>query len=357
MTNQLDVLWERLRHYQIVDGPRPGILVADTPWYVKVVLAVSGWISALFLIAFILSVFTGVVKSAPASFVFGAMLLCCAFYALRDTRDFISHAGFALSLAGQVFVVYAVGKALNEQFALTAVFTAVLALGLFFVIDVYLHKVYCAFTACIALYLAVNFSHLENPANGFYGVKHAVPLAIYAFISAWSWLNEFRNPVRYETTRALAWGVSLSVIVIGSFAIFNAYPGFASNRLNELMLGGVFVWTVVEILKRQSVTNPRVKFVCIASAIALGALSCVAPGIVIGLLFVLLAYQQRNRVLLGLGFLALGAYLSRYYYLLEHSLAYKSGILLLTGIACLIIRTLLSKIAERADTDTTAGIS
>ena len=364
MTNHLDELWERLRQYNIVDGPRPGLLITHTPWYVKLVLAISGWVAALFLIAFTASIFNDLFKSALTSFAFGTTLLLLAYYALRDSGEFISQAGFALSLAGQVFVVFAAAKVLNEQFGPIALFTGLLALMLFFVMNGFLHRVYSALTACIALYLSVNFPHIDQVASDSHSVQHAILLALYAFVAAWSWLNEFRHPLRYHWTHALSWGVSLAVIGIGTFAAFTGEMLFGrhglstsslSGWLSQALLGIVLIWTVACILKRQSVSNPKIRLACLGGAIAISLLSFSASGIVIGVLFILLAHQQQNRALLGLGSIALGVYIVRYYYLLDQSLAYKSGVLLISGIVCLIIRQLVRRIGAPENLDTKAA--
>lgn len=364
MTNHLDELWERLRQFNIVDGPRPGLLITLTPWYVKLVLAISGWVAALFLIAFTASIFNELFKSALASFAFGTALLLLAYCALRDSGEFVSHAGFALSLAGQVFVVFAAARVLNEQVAPIALFTGLLAVVLFFVMNGFLHRVYSALTACIALYLAVNFSHLDKLASDSHSVQHAILLALYAFLAAWSWLNEFRHPLRYPWTHALSWGVSLAVIGIGTFASFTGETllgrhvlgtSSLSGWLSQALLGIVLIWTVACILKRQSVSNPKIRLACLGGAIAISFLSFTASGIVIGVLFILLAQQQQNRTLLGLGCIALGVYVVRYYYLLDQSLAYKSGVLLISGIVCLIIRQFVKRIATLSDLDTKAA--
>ena len=68
-------------------------------------------------------------------------------------------------------------------------------------------------------------------------------------------------------------------------------------------------------------------------------------------MIVVLGFANGNRVLTGLGITALLFYVSAYYYLLEETLLFKSGVLLATGIVLLATRWLVLNVVikERAD--------
>ena len=351
MTRTLDELWEKLRQYQIVEGIRPGIEISNTPWYIKFLLAASGWIAALFLIAFVAAVFSGVLKSSAAGLAFGLVVISLAFFALkRDEQGFYQHVGLACSLAGQAFVVYAIIRLLPNSFTAGALLVSGMQCLLFTVMRNYIHRLLCAFLGFMAFYVALNFSATADLHFAQASFSHAFTIALYALLVAWLWLNEFHLAQFYPATRAAAWGATATLISVGSFNVFQSghFRRAAGNAsmdylhwLSEALLGLVLVWVVTQILKRQSGLESRVKYICILGVFALSMISLTAPGITLGLIIILLGYQQQNRVVLGLGFLALGAYVGRYYYVLEQTLAYKSAVLLICGTSLLLLRALL----------------
>jgi len=74
--NQADEpVWTSLLEAGLVEGPAPDTTKLETPWYVKVLMAFSGWLAALFLLGFVGTGFLFLVESAPASFIMGALMI------------------------------------------------------------------------------------------------------------------------------------------------------------------------------------------------------------------------------------------------------------------------------------------
>ena len=357
MTRTLDALWEKLVQHRIVEGNRPGLSTDDNPWYLRLLSAFSGWIAALFLIAFLFSLFSSLLKSVTANVLIGIALLFLAHLALkRQNAEFLSHAALAISLAGQALVIYALAKVFEPQFALLALSVAALEALLFIVMRSYIHRVFCAFCTCAAIYFAANYGASTTMTIGAYGVQHALIVAGLALLAAWLWLNEFQQTNYRELFHPLSWGVSLALVTFGSFAIFVPDQRFAGSTnehvpalhwLSEALVGIVLVWVVSQILKRREHLTQAVKLMWLFTAAIFSLVSLAAPGIALGLIIVVVGYHQQNRLLLGIGFIALGAYLSRYYYSLDQSLAYKSAVLLACGIFCFLIRGLLRRVGSR----------
>jgi len=68
--------WERLRSAGLVDGEAPAPEKTDSPWYVRAMLGVAGWIGALFLLGFVGAGLAFVFRDDGAALIAG--LLCCA---------------------------------------------------------------------------------------------------------------------------------------------------------------------------------------------------------------------------------------------------------------------------------------
>ena len=73
------------------------------------------------------------------------------------------------------------------------------------------------------------------------------------------------------------------------------------------------------------------------------AISCVAPGIAAALLVLLVGFSRGNRILVGIGLLALGGFLSHYYYQLQTTLLNKSMVLAASGFTLLVARAAMQK--------------
>jgi uncharacterized membrane protein len=105
-----------------------------------------------------------------------------------------------------------------------------------------------------------------------------------------------------------------------------------------------FLWVVKRLLDREKIllSNP-VAQVAIVAALLLGMLSFVAQGMATALLILLLGFATGNRVLMGLGLIALGGFISHYYYQLNNTLLFKSLVLALSGTVLLAVRFALQK--------------
>ena len=155
--------------------------------------------------------------------------------------------------------------------------------------------------------------------------------------------------------RAIGYGLALGLLLFDS-SIFWAHGGgpggmaaFGRSESSWMMgyapqvgtalLAVAFIFTASRLLIREGVAiGSRTGIAALLAALLAMAVSYPAPGLAAALLIILLGFANGNRVLLGLGILASGAFLSRYYYQMDASLLEKSGVLGLTGIALLAIR-------------------
>ena len=95
-------LWARLRAADLVEGEPPAVAASRSPWFVRVMLGMAGWIGAMFLLGFVGVGFVMVIESATASFLLGAAVCAGAAFLFRAApeNDFMSQFGLAVSLAG-----------------------------------------------------------------------------------------------------------------------------------------------------------------------------------------------------------------------------------------------------------------
>ena len=197
-------LWEQLRQAGLAEGDVPAETVALTPWYIRTMLGIAGWIGAMFLLGFVGAAFSIVMKSAASGLFVGALLCAGAtvMFRSRPNGDFIGQFALAVSIAGQILIGVGLGQLLSSQISLIAIAFAALQVGLFLLIPNFLHRVLSTMSGIGALVVA--FSDW-----GFYPYTQAIVFAAFS----WAWLNEFRFAGRGAEIRAAGYGLTLLVIV------------------------------------------------------------------------------------------------------------------------------------------------
>jgi hypothetical protein len=343
-TTDATLLWAQLRQVGLVEGEPPGAREAESPWFVRAMLGIAGWIGAMFLLGFVGAAFTIVMKSAFAGLVVGALLCAAAtfIFRARPDGDFIGQFALAVGIAGQALIGVGLGRFFGSEVSLTALLFGATEVALFLLVPNFLHRVISAAAAAGALVIAFG-------VLGFHPYAQPIVFAAYA----WAWLNEFRFPERSAQVRALGYGLTLLVIVdlaIGSGGEFWRSVGMGRGNTEVLggacgywigaaLVGTVAIRTVWKLLVRQGIApteGPGLAALCGAALVAL--ISLKAPGLGVTVTIVLLGFANSNRVLTGFGILSLIAYWSYYYYSLEITLLQKSTLLFCAGVALLAAR-------------------
>jgi len=155
MNQSAEQLWLKLASAGIVEGDLVEASELESPWYVKVMMAFFGWLAAIFVLGFIGLGFAFVIDSKAASFFVGALMIASAFAIFRSqNKIFLEHFGFAVSLAGQVLILWSLFEHLRfgttEFWGSVAVFQIFLAI----LMPNFVHRVFSSFSASLALMVA-----------------------------------------------------------------------------------------------------------------------------------------------------------------------------------------------------------
>lgn len=339
-------LWAMLVTQGLASGEQPPRSEHRSPWYVRVMLGIAGWIGALFLLSFVGVMFVFVMQHALAAIAVGA--LACAgasvIFRSRPKGDFAAQFGLAISIVGQLLIAYGLAKWFDTKLWPVALVMAAVQAVLFIVIPNFVHRVWVAWTGVFAVALALG-------DVGWHAL--ALPMATVAF--AWVWVREFDFGARAEILRAGGYGLALACMQLTfmhgdqfwSWLHKEDGTKFAGDFvawLGVVLSAAALLWTVVLLLKREGVPlDSHVSRIALAGA-AILSLACIkAPGVGPAAAILIVGYANGNRVLAGLGILALLGYLSQYYYALHATLLEKSIILACTGFALLLIRLLLHR--------------
>ncbi len=347
MSGERAELWNRLSLAGVVEGELPEAGEPESPWYIKVLLAISGWLAALFLIGFLGVGFSLLFNNDVVSLVVGCLMVGAAFSMLRlPKNEFYEHLALAVSLAGQSLIVFVLYSNLTPK-------AEWLALGLFqlmlaLLMPNFVHRVFSAFFAAYGLSQALLLLGAPYVAS-----------SIVMFVAAWLWLHEFEQPRWMRSQRAIAYGLVLALIQIKGSALFGlSIVGWrragvelelwVQPWVGELLAGTVTLYVVWQLLQRLDLNlSHAVSRTALLATVVLVLVSMEARGITVGMLVLLLGFAGSNRVLMGLGVIALLFYISSYYYQLNATLLEKSQTLLLLGLVLLTARWIVLRVAAQ----------
>lgn len=338
--------WGRLRQAGLVQGEVPERDGVRSPWFVRVMLGIAGWFGALFLLLFVGMGMSFIIRNAAAALVVGIVACAVAGALFRKIpgNDFAGQFGLAVSMAGQVLILFGIGDAIGKNIAPVALAMAVVQALLFWLLPNYVHRVWAAWSGACALAIAL-------ADMGFLAFTPALVLVAFA----WVWLKEFDHAKQGSLVRAGGYGLALAAVVIAvmqgdlSIAWILDRPkapigGIAGVWIGATLTAATLLWAVVQLLAREDVPleSARGK-IALVGAIILALATLKAPGIGPAVALLVIGFANGNKVLAGLGIIAMLGYLSHYYYSLQITLLEKSAVLVCTGIALLAARVALQR--------------
>jgi len=325
----------------------------ESPWYIRLIQAFSGWLAAGFIVGIFSSVFHRLYSEPVTASILGLVLILVAYFLLRKGNNpFTEGLGLALSFSGQLFLIVALTDYFSyHQEHLVLLFVGILQIPLFVLMQNNLHRLFSAFFAALSFAGAIYIQTKNINLTGLYS-------AVLMFIGALLWLREFHAGRFIKSLQAVAYGLILALLVLNVTRVFNEFLPYQTSRalfiwipswLDEVLFGLVTLYVVWQLLKKQQRYTGRAPS-GLSKALALGAvvllilLSQQAHGLIVGIMVLLLGFSASNRVLIGLGVAALLFFISHYYYSLQTTLLNKSITLGLLGLFLLFAYWLTGKI-------------
>ena len=342
-------VWNILLNANLVQGEKPVPDTLESPWYIQLLLAISGWLSSLFLLGFIGA--AGLIlafDNLAVALIVGTALISGAYAILRIPKNtFFEHLALAISLAGQCLIIWGIVNNTKSDNGWPFVF--LLQLILMFIIPSFTHRV------LLSLATAVSFS-VVMATLGLPYVSNSILMAI----AAWLWLHEFRYPKYMKQRQAIAYGFTLALIMLKSNLLFSGsiiswYVGKSELNIEILLwlegisLVAILLYVVHHFLKQfgHTLLSPM-SIATLLVILLIGVVSFHMQGIIVGTLILLLGFASSNRVLMGLGITSLLFYISYYYYLLDFTLMEKCSSLLIMGIILFVIKYIAQRLGKVA---------
>ena len=342
MSTEQQLLWQQLQAGGMVNGDLPEATVLTSPWYLRVLIAMSAWLTALFMLGFIGEAFELIFEQPALAVFVGAAIIALAYKMLggEATNEFQSQFFLALSFAGQLVLAFGLFKLLDNYDGLVWLAVAVIQAVLAWYMPNYLHRLCSAFIAAIALCVALAHGHV-------YFIPSGLLLAAVALL----WMRELDWLAQQQKIKPIAYGLTLAVI-------YQTNSGYFYSDMLELVLSvgtrdelidrpwmgsltaGLVMLALVWYLLKQHLDIRSTKVISLIMLPTLLFLlaSFEAHGISIAVTIMLLGFANGNRLLTGLGIAALLYYVSIYYYLLDTSLLEKSGLLAILGVLLISAR-------------------
>lgn len=298
---------------------------ADRPMPVtlQALVGAGAWASALCFLAFL-----GISRIIDKDTMWPAGLVLAAFATalrFRFHHVFITQGSLAIALAGEALVISGIGVQSNAYVSAVAA-AAVLAAALY---PLYRDPVHRFLLPAVAIGLAVGLPFEQRCP----GAVHAIVLALTA-AALWLWTRPRLSAELRPLAYALAASIPATLAVFASgFRIET--PAWPSTLILAGGMIGTIAWAAGGSLGREPVR------LALAGTVLLGALF--APGILAGLLLLVLGYARRERALAGLGALSLAGFLVLFYYDINLDLGTKSALLGASGLALLGAREVLRR--------------
>ena len=288
---------------------------SDLPWYIGLLLGVSGWVAGIFVLVFIFMLFE--LRSPASMLIIGAVLLAAAWGLYRADRDgaFVSQLALALSVAGQFTLLFGLQDVLfkgSRTIAGLAFVALVLELALIAAIPNWLHRTMSTLFACCAWALFVRYALWDEPRLGLFGggARSGPPigLALLGWAIAWlpvgwtlyqsirkepSWMAAGRQAIMRPVCTGLIVGLAIATLVTYPLDTFS-WGGTVQHGRNWLAL-----WPLLSVFAALG---------ALAAALALG-----------------------SRALMAVSIVAALSHMSHFYYMIGISLIAKSVTMLLLG--------------------------
>ena len=350
-------IWTRLLQAKIVVGDMPALDHAQTstqPWYIRVMLGFSGWLGALFLMGFVGILFSLARDNGIVTICIGGGLCTLAYLLFRipGNNDFLLQFALAVSLAGQGFFVFGLFQEFRSDGA--GVYLAILLFEVLLTVTVsnWIHRFLTTLGAVFAAYFFFQQSAI-------FGLMHG--LVALAACGLWWSPVLLRRP---ELLRPIAYALAFALLCTegGRFVSRLAFdPNHGWWLLHGWRVGtslanlALLAATVIVLQRQRFALSSLPAIFSLVAAIIVCGFSYVAPGLSSALLLILIAYSFSDRVLLGVGLIALLSFVSHYYYQLQVTLLYKSIVLLGLAGLLLISRFLLKRLFPIAGSTTSAA--
>jgi len=347
---QNNPLWQTLNAAQLTQGELNTEAEIDSPWFVKILLAFSGWLAAIFLLIFFGVFFSDIFDKPLVSAILGCILLAGAYFILISGKnDFLNNLAFVFSLAGQGLLFFAITTVFGDAERLSMLVILCVQVVLFILIPHFLHRIFAVGSAATTYLIFASTYGLEYFAS-------SALLLLFVYLS----LHEFEFSKYRDRVHAALYGIVF--IIIGFYLTLK--EGFSREfYMDDVVNKELFSWInitggsflllicltycVVQLLRRLEIDlKSKTAIFIFSGALIFFYLTSSAVGVALSVVILICAFANSNRILSGIAILTLLFFASHYYYSFHITLLDKSKHLLALGTVLLLTRWLASYVLK-----------
>lgn len=349
-------LWQQLQQAELVTGELPAPHPQPQPaFFLRLLLGVSGWLSALFFTAFITVFFSNLVVADSSLWLLG-IGLCVFSIALSRIATLpllVQQFIFACSLAGQAQIAFGVWNASgSSQMSATALIAV--AAVLFSLINIRSQRSAAVLIACAAMVWLLGQQFWI----------YALP--VLSALTGWLWLNQLRRYQHAAYLQPASTGLTVALWVIIVLALIANSTELSWLKITQsdwqtqlwiaTALSSLLCLALVWQLINRRVRQPQLRSLALLLSISVALVNLKMPGLAPLCLLLGIGVAQTHTRLIWFNLVCLAGYLMLYYYNLDNSLLYKSVLMCVTGAALLILYGVLRRygnqlISTEANTD------
>jgi Domain of unknown function (DUF4401) len=287
----------------------------DRPWYISLLLGLSGWIAGLFLLGFVGAVYFSVTQNATIA---GVILLVSAWALFRVDVEgaFVSQLALALSIAGQFALLFGLSDnlALRRSGDIAAI-ALVLQIALVALMPSRMHRSMSALFATIAWVVFIRSLYGNDLFGGFSTRQPlespSLTLALSSWALAWAPIGIalYFAVVREPLWMASRWCRVIRPAAIGlaaglAWATLFSHPFESLRFADATREGWLAIWPLLS---------------------AMAAVAALAAG-----------FALKHRALMGAAMIAALLHVSHFYYAMGTTLLIKSVVMVAIGVLLLV---------------------
>jgi Domain of unknown function (DUF4401) len=329
-------LWQSLYQENAVStaqAPTAPEMSITMPWLGRVLMAILGWVSGLFLIGALALPFSFFTRLPSAFLLIGTGLLFAAYrlFVAAKQSEFLAQFALAISVAGQCAIVFSLFQLLGEK-------SVLLLASIAFVVQTVLivlmpnatHRSLSTLFAIVALSVLLHKAEFLS----------LLP-ALIAAGAAGLWLTESRwvSIGRDALIRPVANALWLALLVVCSFS-FLRIARELQIHLPTSAIALALVWIVYLACFTHGMESSMRMMTLLAGAIFAFA-SLRAPGLIACALALTMAFARGSHVATALALIGFVSYLFGYYYQTQNTLLDKAITLAVIAVACWVTAALL----------------
>jgi hypothetical protein len=313
------------------------------PWYLRIAIGLGAWLATGFFLAFLL-LFVEIDDAIPRILA-GLVLIALAVWQRRvTTLEFVRHAAVAAGLAGFGLLIAGLYDLIEAR--ATGAVVVVLAAVLIRVMPDSVFR----FVVTLVLVAAVYVSIVDERSARGYELVTLVVIALTAI--AWRYRLRDRSPAVEHMLHPVGYGLVVALfiaVLVGTSTqlgrlSFDTGRWVVVGRATTIGLTAAVLLLAWKIIEEQgAATTGLSSMAALLGVVALGATTMTSPGVMAGAGILTLAFDRRDKVLLGMAIAFLLVFGAAYYYALHLSLLEKAGVLAGSGVLLLAIRKRLAR--------------